>query len=1027
MEKWRNFGVRAGAGCPLKIFYVIPRFCDSPTSDIESRTPKGRGKRGRATTAATTTVPTPDLTVAETRGKLRNANNKGRRGGTSTPTFNPPPSPVKSETGNNNKRKGREAESPAPDPKNAKRSRSSSRGANGSNSSSPVPEQQVSQTPSAQASTPTPTPTPPTTTTTAAASSSATTTTTTTTTPQQITTTRPPSPQLIECPEPNCNKKYTRLNGLKYHQSHAHNNGSLDEEISNGENRTESEVEDARQPSPTPVAETPADVSSQDLVKPSVLRFSGAPPQSPGSESSPNNSNNNSSSNNNNNSNNNNSSTSSSSSNNNNNNNNNNSKSNNEEVSKSSTLHTPTPSTQPSVIQPRLQTQTQQPVYVYPSGTTPVPPTSPQRHPVSSANVQVPVNPNSIPQARPPSQPSRQEVKPDVMRMASGSTVVPNTAVSRPNTNGNHQNLPSNPSPVAGVPSPRLVTPVAPQGTPLSSLPGTTLSTLKVKTGLETDSKLLNKNKEPVNGLVVNKEEEQPPPQPPREEARSPAYSDISDANDAAPTLDDADGKDFKDDKKAELALGAAQYAPYGVYYGAYGQHPSPYLMSAIPPPGPQGLPMKEVDLKDKSDKDKKDGIPVPGSNEYLAKYPQQYIYPYNINFPGYSDPYLRETFYKEALDKAKAEGKDIPGLVGREGDKGPTDLSRTSTSSQGYSLPQNGKDKALLNIKEKSENHSLIKDPHDLKNQLPSDKRYDPNLYRYPNHFDGRLPLPGSPSDKSHDKSVMGIPKPSPPAPLSSPRMGSTTPTSAMKDEKSDKKSDSKCEGVKPTMETTGPPPPPTSSAYYPPAFPYGAPFDPYRQISVPGMSLAPGFPPGPYLPGHPGPPPPGLAAGLRYPVGIPNGPEDLSRGGAAGGMFHSAHLYSSHHKIAELQERALKSPVTSSHSGVTSSGQSSLLTPPNKVGSPLTMNLKDAGQPVGLAVSSAATFNPTSPFNSGSSALLQSPVSQCTPLGPGGERKSPPTGTRHPAHPSLPEGYPYSLLPTQFSPHYAGKNFIL
>ncbi|KAI1301664.1 Zinc finger protein [Halotydeus destructor] len=30
------------------------------------------------------------------------------------------------------------------------------------------------------------------------------------------------SPILIECPEPNCNKKYKHINGLKYHQTHAH-------------------------------------------------------------------------------------------------------------------------------------------------------------------------------------------------------------------------------------------------------------------------------------------------------------------------------------------------------------------------------------------------------------------------------------------------------------------------------------------------------------------------------------------------------------------------------------------------------------------------------------------------------------------------------------------------------------------------------------------------------------------------------------------------------------------------------------
>lgn len=32
----------------------------------------------------------------------------------------------------------------------------------------------------------------------------------------------PPSPVLLECPEPNCSKKYKHINGLKYHQSHAH-------------------------------------------------------------------------------------------------------------------------------------------------------------------------------------------------------------------------------------------------------------------------------------------------------------------------------------------------------------------------------------------------------------------------------------------------------------------------------------------------------------------------------------------------------------------------------------------------------------------------------------------------------------------------------------------------------------------------------------------------------------------------------------------------------------------------------------
>jgi hypothetical protein len=31
-----------------------------------------------------------------------------------------------------------------------------------------------------------------------------------------------PSPTLIECPEPGCEKKYKHINGLRYHQAHAH-------------------------------------------------------------------------------------------------------------------------------------------------------------------------------------------------------------------------------------------------------------------------------------------------------------------------------------------------------------------------------------------------------------------------------------------------------------------------------------------------------------------------------------------------------------------------------------------------------------------------------------------------------------------------------------------------------------------------------------------------------------------------------------------------------------------------------------
>lgn len=135
---------------------------DSPVSDLEVRTPKGRGKRGRGGG-----TPVNDRTVgANEARKLR----KGRRTSNAN-GFQAPPSPAKSDVGTGAKRKGRPPEldlaSITEGVKPPKRSRSSSRG-----------------TPNVES----------------------------------------PSSILIECPEPNCNKKYKHINGLRYHQTHAHQN-----------------------------------------------------------------------------------------------------------------------------------------------------------------------------------------------------------------------------------------------------------------------------------------------------------------------------------------------------------------------------------------------------------------------------------------------------------------------------------------------------------------------------------------------------------------------------------------------------------------------------------------------------------------------------------------------------------------------------------------------------------------------------------------------------------------------------------
>lgn len=873
--------------------WAPPRFCDSPTSDIESRTPKGRGKRGRAaTTAANTTTTTPgnDLSVTETRsGKLRNANVKGRRGNV-TPTFNPPPSPVKSEPGGT-KRKGRENETP--DTKNWKRSRASSRGTPTNGSNSPGPDQ-------------------------------------------------PSSPQLIECPEPNCNKKYKHINGLKYHQSHAHNNAANDDETTSTEGRAESEVEESQPSSPAPVVEMPVDKSAQDLVKPSVLRYTGPPASTPSPGP-------------------------------------------NEETAKATNA---VPASQPSVIQPRVPPPSPA-VYVY-SGSGGV--VSPQHPPLGSPGVGVgapgvgaspsvvgvpssgvgvtPVT-GSISQVR-PSNLIRPEVRPEM-------TVRSGMAGPRP------------PMPPVGAQVPPTSTslpPLPPQGTPLSSLPGNSPGLISVKQSLLESDK--NKPKELINGLV-SKDVRDEDHQTGREDARSPAYSDISDANDTAPVMDgDNDNKDLQDDnKKPELPLGAQPYSPYGMYY-PYGQHPPPFLMPPIqPPPGPPVPTSKDGDGKDLKDKpgesDKRDSLPPPGSSEFLSKIPPQYLYPspYYINYP--------EHFLREAPIYKEVESKDL--VSSREGDKGPTDLSKTGPGGLAPLVTSTiSKDKLGMIKDKQGENHTIHKESHELKGQLEKRPPFEepPLAYRYP--FDQRLPLPVLPQDKAGDKGLGGGPKPSPPAPMSSPRVVSTPPASSAlgKDDRGDKKNENKNEGVKPTMETTGPPPPPTSTAYYP-SFPPYSPltYDPYRPPIVPTMTLPAGYPPPHYLA------PPAMVP--RFPLNPPgsNAPEDLSRGGSSGPMIHAPHLYSSHnHKIHELQERARKSPLSSG-----------LLSTPQKVSSP--MNSGKEGSPLGPVVTSASIS-----VSSSSSSLVHGERGS---IGGGVEGRSPPSA-RPPTH-HLHEGFSHY---SHFSPQY-------
>ncbi|XP_077200549.1 zinc finger protein 608 isoform X2 [Paroedura picta] len=168
--------------------WAPPRFCESPTSDLEMRGGRGRGKRARSVAAAA--APGNDVSFTESRG-LQNknrggANGKGRRGSLNSSGRRTPPNcaleDVKVSPLSTNKRKNKppmelDLNSSSEDNKSGKRVRTNSR------------------------STPT--------------------------TPQG----KPDtifldqgcsSPVLIDCPHPNCNKKYKHINGLRYHQAHAH-------------------------------------------------------------------------------------------------------------------------------------------------------------------------------------------------------------------------------------------------------------------------------------------------------------------------------------------------------------------------------------------------------------------------------------------------------------------------------------------------------------------------------------------------------------------------------------------------------------------------------------------------------------------------------------------------------------------------------------------------------------------------------------------------------------------------------------
>ncbi|XP_061451788.1 zinc finger protein 609 isoform X2 [Rhineura floridana] len=183
--------------------WAPPRFCDSPTSDLEMRNGRGRGKRMRPNSNPPMNESTAasDSKGTSNSSKTRaGANSKGRRGSQNSSEHRLPPTgtseDVKASLSSVTKRKSKplsdmEVNSSSEDSKGSKRVRTNSMGS--------------AATPLVAAV--------------AAAAAAAT---TTIKVEPAILDRNCPSPILIDCPHPNCSKKYKHINGLKYHQAHAH-------------------------------------------------------------------------------------------------------------------------------------------------------------------------------------------------------------------------------------------------------------------------------------------------------------------------------------------------------------------------------------------------------------------------------------------------------------------------------------------------------------------------------------------------------------------------------------------------------------------------------------------------------------------------------------------------------------------------------------------------------------------------------------------------------------------------------------
>ncbi|XP_017779114.1 PREDICTED: zinc finger protein 609-like [Nicrophorus vespilloides] len=908
--------------------WAPPRFCDSPTSDLDTRTPKGRGKRGRSAAGAT---PSTDLSnFTETRSsvhsKLRNGGAvKGRRGasnGSAPPTAPASPTPFIP---------------PRPEPSNKRKSRAGEEETTAKKTKVlPVPPATIPPSTNSSSS-------------------------------------PPPSPVLLECPEPNCSKKYKHINGLKYHQSHAHNAGD-DEDTKDVTSMSENDESNIEAPSPaTPVKSpeksqdsSPSTPQKKDQTElpPSILRGLEVPTQPSTPRSTPP-----------------------------------------SPATPQSIQDMGAPAVSPTVPVPTIDTSTK--TVVKPgvlrysstneeftgvavfatnkaqnnsvlSGTTlPNPvsvrslvpePVQQQQQQQQQTQSQQQQPPPPLPLVLPPQQPQPQQVQ-----QIQQPEVIPPSLQTQSFANQLQTSQPTfSQPPMLLIPTQNMGSQMPPQNSPSQSpKPNPVAPQFKVKPTAALMPE--DKNKTPIKPSLPpsfkkkNRKSPAGSPDPPlqndtpvfgmeqagRDEVQSPAYSDISD--DGAPVLESEDKN--KADKKPDNAQPMPHIPQYGMYGGMSFYAQPPYLVSSVQQ-AQEAAKQKEPDkINDKLlEKEQK--------KETTADYQQkvmQHYYPYNpMQYATYSPyepsfgsvPILADNADKIKEERIKENQSPIdqtvkqqnapipnpiqvptPGKVKSASSGGVSDstpIKSSSSSSNNHHMPESpyshrNSNTAFVDLDhQKNDNHQILKESIEIKNQMSPYVYSRQAQQQHHNQreqevrrfyvFDPHRKEQHQQQQQQHQQQVQQqqqqqekqqhVPSSKSQSQSQSMNKHSSSKESSIKSEDK-KEKEIKQEGVKPTMETQGPPPPPTSQQYYTihPSYMqsphYGAlPFDPnhhmYRGIMVPGPYSG-----SPYL--HPQMP--------RY-----HGPEDLSRAqppSKALDMLQQHANYYSAHKIHELQERAIKSPT--------------------------------------------------------------------------------------------------------------------